>query len=186
MVSLFAISIKVVREYQRLVVFFLGRFQTVKKPGLRLIIPGIQQAVRVDLRVITMDVPSQDVISKDNVTIRVNAVLYFRVVEPEKAIIQVEDYFNATSQLAQTTLRSVLGQHELDEMLSEREKVNADLQEIIEPTVGAAHDQPLCRPFINGHQINCLKRDNDEQCGRARSHILAGAKPVPEGWPATG
>lgn len=132
LISLFAISIKVVREYQRLVVFFLGRFQTVKKPGLRLIIPGIQQAVRVDLRVVTMDVPSQDVISKDNVTIRVNAVLYFRVVEPEKAIIQVEDYLNATSQLAQTTLRSVLGQHELDEMLSEREKVNADLQEIID------------------------------------------------------
>lgn len=132
LIGLFALSVRVVREYQRLVVFFLGRFQTVKKPGLRLIIPGIQQAVRVDLRVITMDVPSQDVISRDNVTVRVNAVLYFRVVDPEKAIIQVEDYYNATSQLAQTTLRSVLGQHELDEMLSEREKMNADLQEIID------------------------------------------------------
>ena len=126
------LSLKIVPEYQRLVVFFLGRFQTVKKPGLRIIVPGIQQAVRVDLRVITMDVPSQDVISRDNVTVRVNAVLYFRVVEPEKAIIQVEDYLNATSQLAQTTLRSVLGQHELDEMLAEREKMNADLQEIID------------------------------------------------------
>jgi regulator of protease activity HflC (stomatin/prohibitin superfamily) len=126
------ISLKIVPEYQRLVVFFLGRYQGVKKPGLRIVIPGIQQAVRVDLRVITMDVPSQDVISRDNVTVRVNAVLYFRVVEPEKAIIQVEDYLNATSQLAQTTLRSVLGQHELDEMLAEREKVNADLQEIID------------------------------------------------------
>ena len=125
-------SLKIVPEYQRLVVFFLGRFQAVKKPGLRIIIPGIQQAVRVDLRVITMDVPSQDVISRDNVTVRVNAVLYFRVVDPEKAIIQVEDYLNATSQLAQTTLRSVLGQHELDEMLAEREKMNADLQEIID------------------------------------------------------
>ena len=126
------LSLKIVPEYQRLVVFFLGRFQGVKKPGLRIVIPGIQQAVRVDLRVITMDVPSQDVISRDNVTVRVNAVLYFRVVDPEKAIIHVEHYYNATSQLAQTTLRSVLGQHELDEMLSEREKMNADLQEIID------------------------------------------------------
>jgi len=126
------LSLRIVAEYQRLVVFFLGRFQVVKKPGLRIVVPGIQQAVRVDLRIITMDVPSQDVISRDNVTVRVNAVLYFRVVDPEKAIIQVEDYFNATSQLAQTTLRSVLGPHELDEMLTEREKMNADLQEIID------------------------------------------------------
>jgi len=131
-IALLALSLKVVAEYERLVVFFLGRFQVVKKPGLRIIIPGIQQAARVDLRVITMDVPSQDVISKDNVTVRVNAVLYFRVVDPEKAIIQVENYYSAISQLAQTTLRSVLGQHELDEMLSEREKMNADLQEIID------------------------------------------------------
>jgi len=126
------LSLKIVPEYQRLVVFFLGRFQTVKKPGLRIVVPGIQQAFRVDLRVITMDVPAQDVISRDNVTVRVNAVLYFRVVDPEKAIIQVEDYLNATSQLAQTTLRSVLGQHELDEMLAEREKMNATLQKIID------------------------------------------------------
>ncbi len=126
------LSLRIVPEYQRLVVFFLGRFQAVKKPGLRIVVPGIQQAIRVDLRVITMDVPSQDVISRDNVTVRVNAVLYFRVVDPEKAIIQVEDYLNATSQLSQTTLRSVLGQHELDEMLAEREKMNADLQAIID------------------------------------------------------
>ncbi len=131
-VGLLAISFKIVPEYQRLVVFFLGRFQTIKMPGLRLIIPGIQQMVRVDLRVITMDVPSQDVISRDNVTVKVNAVLYFRVVDPEKAIIQVEDYYNAISQLAQTTLRSVLGQHELDEMLTERDKMNHDLQQIID------------------------------------------------------
>ncbi|MCD6532970.1 MAG: slipin family protein [Deltaproteobacteria bacterium] len=131
-IALLALSLKVVKEYERLVVFFLGRFQVVKKPGLRIIIPGIQQAARVDLRVITMDVPGQDVISRDNVTVRVNAVLYFRVVDPEKAIIQVENYYIAISQLAQTTLRSVLGQHELDEMLSEREKMNADLQEIID------------------------------------------------------
>lgn len=126
------LSLRIVPEYQRLVVLFLGRFQGVKKPGLRIVVPGIQQAFRVDLRVITMDVPSQDVISRDNVTVRVNAVLYFRVVDPEKAIIRVENYLNATSQLAQTTLRSVLGQHELDEMLSEREKMNATLQEIID------------------------------------------------------
>lgn len=131
------LSLKIVPEYERLVVFFLGRFQVVKKPGLRIVVPGIQQAVRVDLRVITMDVPSQDVISRDNVTVRVNAVLYFRVVDPEKAIIQVENYYNATSQLAQTTLRSVLGQHELDEMLAERDKMNADLQEIIDKQTDA-------------------------------------------------
>lgn len=131
-IGLLIFSFRIVKEYERLVVFCLGRFQIVKQPGLRLVIPGIQQAVRVDLRVITMDVPSQDVISRDNVTVRVNAVLYFRVVDAEKAIIQVEDYYNATSQLAQTTLRSILGQHELDGMLAERDKVNSALQEIID------------------------------------------------------
>lgn len=131
-VALLAFSFRIVKEYERLVVFFLGRFQVVKKPGLRLVIPGIQQAVRVDMRVITMDVPSQDVISRDNVTVRVNAVLYFRVVDAKKSIIQVEDYYDATSQLAQTTLRSILGQHELDEILAERDKVNSDLQVVID------------------------------------------------------
>ncbi|MFW5825490.1 MAG: slipin family protein [Marinobacter sp.] len=125
-------AIRILPEYQRGVVFFLGRFQGVKGPGLIIIIPGIQQMVRVDLRVITLDVPSQDVISKDNVTVRVNAVLYFRVVDPEKAILKVEDFGSATSQLSQTTLRSVLGKHDLDEMLSERDKLNADIQEIID------------------------------------------------------
>ena len=132
LVGLIALSFKIVTEYERLVVLFLGRFQAVKEPGLRIVVPGIQRAFRVDLRVVTMDIPPQDVISRDNVTVRVNAVLYFRVVEPKKAIIQVEDYLTATNQLAQTTLRSVLGQHELDEMLSEREKLNADIQEIID------------------------------------------------------
>jgi len=136
-VGFIVLTFKIVPEYQRLVVFFLGRFQEVKKPGLRIVIPGIQQAVRVDLRVIVMDIPSQDVISKDNVTVRVNAVLYFRVIDPEKAIIQVEDYLNATSQLAQTTLRSVLGQHDLDEMLMARDKMNHDLQEIIDKQTDA-------------------------------------------------
>lgn len=125
-------SIRVVPEYQRGVVFFLGRFQAVKGPGLIFVIPAIQQMVRVDLRVITMDVPSQDVISRDNVTVKVNAVVYFRVLDAEKAIIQVENFYMATSQLAQTTLRSVLGKHELDEMLAERDRLNADIQEILD------------------------------------------------------
>jgi len=110
-------AIKILREYERGVVFLLGRFWKVKGPGLIIVIPVIQQMVRVDLRTVVMDVPSQDVISKDNVSVKVNAVLYFRVVDPEKAIIQVENFYMATSQLAQTTLRSVLGQHDLDDML---------------------------------------------------------------------
>ena len=135
--GLVAISFRIVAEYERLVVLFLGRFQAVKKPGLRIVIPGIQRAFRVDLRVVTLDIPPQDVISKDNVTVRVNAVLYFRVVDPERAIIQVENFLNATNQLAQTTLRSVLGQHELDEMLSEREKLNDNIQKIIDKRADA-------------------------------------------------
>lgn len=129
---LLASAFKVFREYERGVVFMLGRFWKVKGPGLVIIIPVLQQVVRVDMRTVVMDVPSQDVISRDNVSVRVNAVLYFRVVEPTKAVIQVENYFEATSQLAQTTLRSVLGQHELDEMLAEREKLNADVQKILD------------------------------------------------------
>ncbi len=128
---------RVLPEYERAVVFFLGRFQAVKGPGLIIVIPFIQQIVRVDLRVITMDVPEQDVISQDNVTVRVNAVLYFRVVDPERAIIQVENYYLATSQLAQTTLRAVLGKHDLDEMLSERDKLNADIQRILDDATDA-------------------------------------------------
>ena len=125
-------TIKILREYQRGVIFTLGRFTAVKGPGLIIVIPVVQQMVRVDLRVITMDVPSQDVISRDNVSVKVNAVLYFRVMAPDKAIIQVERYLEATSQLAQTTLRAVLGKHELDDMLSEREKLNADVQQILD------------------------------------------------------
>ena len=133
LVVLFLFSaIKILKEYERGVIFFLGRFQRVKGPGLIIVIPGIQQIVRVDLRVIVMDVPTQDVISRDNVSVKVNAVVYFRIVDPEKAIIQVANVFEATSQLSQTTLRSVLGQHELDEMLSERDKLNADIQVILD------------------------------------------------------
>ena len=132
-----AASIKILREYQRGVIFLLGRFWKVKGPGLIIVIPGIQQMVRVDLRVIVMDIPSQDVISRDNVSVKVNAVVYFRVIDPEKAIIQVEDFFMAVSQLAQTTLRSVLGQHELDEMLAERDKMNSDIQSILDQQTDA-------------------------------------------------
>lgn len=129
--------LNVLREYERGVVFLLGRFQRVKGPGLIIIIPGIQQMERVDLRTIVMDVPSQDVISRDNVSVKVNAVIYFRVIDPERAIIQVENFQLATSQLAQTTLRSVLGQHELDEMLAEREKLNLDVQKILDEQTDA-------------------------------------------------
>lgn len=130
-------AIKVLREYQRGVIFTLGRFTSVKGPGLIFVIPVIQQMVRVDLRIVTMDVPGQDVISRDNVSVKVNAVVYFRVMQPDKAIIQVERYLEATSQLAQTTLRAVLGKHELDEMLSEREKLNADVQQILDAQTDA-------------------------------------------------
>ena len=125
-------AIKVLREYERGVVFSLGRFTSVKGPGLILLLPVIQQMVRVDLRVAVLDVPSQDVISKDNVSVKVNAVVYYRVVDPEKSVIQVQNVHQATSELAQTTLRSVLGKHELDELLSERDKLNNDIQEILD------------------------------------------------------
>jgi len=125
-------TIKILKEYERGVIFFLGRFYTVKGPGLIILIPFIQTMTKVDLRVIVMDVPTQDVISRDNVSVKVNAVIYFRIVDPEKAIIQVANVFEATSQLAQTTLRSVLGQHELDDMLSERDKLNEDIQAILD------------------------------------------------------
>jgi regulator of protease activity HflC (stomatin/prohibitin superfamily) len=130
-------AIKILREYERGVIFTLGRFTGVKGPGLILLIPFVQQMVRIDLRTLVLDVPTQDVISRDNVSVRVNAVIYFRVIDPEKATIQVEDYMAATSQLAQTTLRSVLGKHELDEMLAERDKLNADIQEILDAQTDA-------------------------------------------------
>jgi len=136
-IAFFVAAVRILREYERGVVFLLGRFWRVKGPGFFLIIPGIQQMVRVDLRTIVMDVPTQDVISRDNVSVKVNAVVYFRVVQPDKAIIQVEDFYMATSQLAQTTLRSVLGQHELDEMLAERERLNADVRNILDQQTDA-------------------------------------------------
>ena len=125
-------AIRVMREYQRAVVFTFGRFTGVKGPGLFLLVPYAQQMVRVDLRVVVLDVPSQDVISRDNVSVKVNAVLYYRVVDADKAVIRIENFQQATSQLAQTTLRSVLGKHNLDEMLAERDQLNADIQEILD------------------------------------------------------
>ena len=130
-------SVRVLREYDRGIIFLLGRFWKVKGPGLILVIPIVQQMVKVDLRTRVLDVPQQDVISRDNVSVKVNAVIYYRVIDPEKSVIQVEDYSGATSQLAQTTLRSVLGQHELDEMLAEREKLNIDIQRILDEQTAA-------------------------------------------------
>lgn len=130
-------SVKILKEYERGVILLLGRFWRVKGPGLVMVVPILQQMFRIELRTIVMDVPPQDVISRDNVSVKVNAVVYFRVVDPQKAVIQVENYFEATSQLAQTTLRSVLGQHDLDEMLAEREKLNADIQKILDEQTDA-------------------------------------------------
>lgn len=130
-------ALRILREYERGVVFQLGRFWKVKGPGLVLVIPAIQQMVRIDLRTIVLDVPPQDVISRDNVSVKVNAVVYFRVLDPQKAIIQVENYLAATSQLAQTTLRAVLGKHELDEMLAERERLNLDIQQVLDAQTDA-------------------------------------------------
>jgi len=130
-------AIRILREYERGVVFTLGRFWRVKGPGLIILIPVVQQMVKVDLRTIVMDVPPQDVISRDNVSVKVNAVVYFRVIDPQRAIIQVEDFYSATSQLAQTTLRSVLGKHELDEMLAERDKLNTDIQKLLDASTDA-------------------------------------------------
>lgn len=135
--ALVASSFRILREYERGVVFMLGRFWRVKGPGLIIIIPGVQKMVRVDLRTVVFDVPSQDVISRDNVSVKVNAVVYFRVVDPAKSILQVQDFMNATSQLAQTTLRAVLGKHELDEMLAERETLNADIQQALDAQTDA-------------------------------------------------
>ena len=138
LVAIFAVlaflasAVRIFREYERGVVFTLGRFWQVKGPGLVIIIPAVQQVVRVDLRTVVLEVPTQDVISRDNVSVKVSAVVYFRIIDPQKAIIQVEDYLNATSQLAQTMLRSVLGKHSLDDMLAEREKLNQDIRESLD------------------------------------------------------
>jgi regulator of protease activity HflC (stomatin/prohibitin superfamily) len=137
LVVLMVLSFRVLREYERAVVFMLGRFWKVKGPGFFLLIPAVQQMVRIDLRTVVMDVPPQDVITRDNVSVKVNAVVYFRIVDPAKAVIQVEKYYQATSQLAQTTLRAVLGKHDLDDLLSAREKLNLDIQQVLDAQTNA-------------------------------------------------
>jgi regulator of protease activity HflC (stomatin/prohibitin superfamily) len=172
-----AAAIRILPEYERGVVFFLGRFQAVKGPGLIIIIPVIQQIVRVDLRVVTMDVPEQDLITRDNVTVRVNAVLYFKVVDPERAIIQVEEFQVATSQLAQTTLRSVLGQHDLDELLSERERLNQDIQQILDEQTDAwgikVTNVEIKHVDLNENMIRAIARQAEAERNRRAKVIHA-------------
>lgn len=170
-------SLRVLREYQRGVVFQLGRFWKVKGPGLVLVIPGIQQMVRVDLRIVTMDVEPQDVISRDNVSVKVNAVVFFRVVDPQKAIIQVEDYLMATSQIAQTTLRVVLGKHELDEMLAERERLNLDVQKILDAQTDAwgikVTNVEIKHIDLNESMVRAIARQAEAERERRAKVILA-------------
>ena len=148
LIGLALYTFRILREYERGVIFFLGRFHSVKGPGLIIVIPGIQQIERVDLRTKVYDVPAQDVISRDNVSVKVSAVIYFRVIDAEKSIINVEDFFEATSQLAQTTLRSILGQHELDEMLAQRDKLNEGIQKLLDEQTeawGCSHCSPTAQ-----------------------------------------
>ena len=176
-VLFFASAFRVLREYERGVVFLLGRFWKVKGPGFIIIVPLIQQMVRVDLRTIVMDVPSQDVISRDNVSVKVNAVVYFRVIEPDKAIIQVENYYDATSQLAQTTLRSVLGQHELDEMLAERDRLNADIQSILDQQTDVwgikVNNVEIKHVDLDESMIRAIARQAEEERSRRAKGIHA-------------
>jgi regulator of protease activity HflC (stomatin/prohibitin superfamily) len=170
-------AIKILREYERGVVFLLGRFWKVKGPGLVIIIPFIQQMVRVDLRTVVLDVPTQDVISRDNVSVKVNAVVYFRVLDPEKAIIQVENFMQATSELAQTTLRSVLGQHELDEMLAERERLNDDIRAILDQQTDAwgikVSNVELKHVDLDESMVRAIARQAEEERSRRAKVIHA-------------
>ncbi len=171
------VSIRILREYERGVIFTLGRFTGVKGPGLIIVVPLVQQMVRVDLRTVVMDVPSQDVISRDNVSVKVNAVVYFRVIDPERAVLQVEDYFGATSQLAQTTLRSVLGQHELDEMLAERERLNADIQDALDEQTAAwgikVSNVEIKQVDLDENMIRAIARQAEEERSRRAKVIHA-------------
>jgi regulator of protease activity HflC (stomatin/prohibitin superfamily) len=170
-------SFRVLREYERGVIFQLGRFWKVKGPGLVIVIPAIQQMVKVDLRTVTMDVPPQDVISRDNVSVKVSAVIYFRVVDPERAIIQVENFLVATSQLAQTTLRSVLGKHELDQMLAERDKLNIDIQHVLDQQTDAwgikVANVEIKQVDLNETMIRAIARQAEAERERRSKVILA-------------
>ncbi len=176
-VVLVAASLRILREYERGVVFLLGRFQAVKGPGLIVVVPGIQQMVRVDLRTLVLDVPSQDVISRDNVSVKVNAVVYFRVLDPQRAIIQVANYLEATSQLAQTTLRSVLGKHELDEMLAEREKLNLDIQTVLDQQTDAwgikVANVEIKHVDLNESMVRAIAQQAEAECARRAKVIHA-------------
>jgi len=179
--------IKVLREYERGVIFTLGRFYKVKGPGLIILIPLIQQMVRVDLRTIVMDVPTQNVISFDNVSVKVNAVIYYRVVDPQKAIINVERFMDATSQLAQTTLRSVLGKHELDEMLAERDELNEDIQEILDRQTDAwgvkVANVEIKHVDLDESMIRAIaKQAEAERTRRARSSMPRASNRLPRSW----
>jgi len=180
LVAVFFYSVRILREYERGVVFQLGRFWRVKGPGLVIVIPGLQQMVKVSMRTVTMDVPSQDVISRDNVSVKVNAVLYFRVVDPQKAIIQVENYLVATSQLAQTTLRAVLGKHELDEMLAEREKLNSDIQRTLDQQTDAwgikVSVVEIKQIDLNETMVRAIARQAEAERERRSKIILAEAE----------
>ena len=170
-------AFKILREYERGVIFALGRFWRVKGPGLIVLIPGVQQMVRMDLRTRVLDVPPQDVISRDNVSMKVNAVVYYRIVDPEKAVIQVADYNMATSQLAQTTLRSVLGQHELDEMLAAREKLNADIRRILDEQTDAwgikVSNVEIKQVDLNESMVRAIARQAEAERERRAKVILS-------------
>lgn len=175
-------ALRILREYERGVVFQLGRFWKVKGPGLVLVIPAIQQMVRIDLRTIVLDVPPQDVISRDNVSVKVNAVVYFRVLDPQKAIIQVENYLAATSQLAQTTLRAVLGKHELDEMLAERERLNLDIQQVLDAQTDAwgikVANVEIKHVDLNESMVRAIARQAEAERERRAKVIHAEGEPA--------
>jgi regulator of protease activity HflC (stomatin/prohibitin superfamily) len=174
---IFAAAIKILREYERAVVFTLGRYTGTKGPGLVLLVPFVQQMVRVDLRIVVDEVPSQDVISRDNVSVKVSAVIYFRVVDAERAVIRVNAYKEATSQLAQTTLRSVLGKHDLDEMLSERDKLNADIQDVLDKQTDAwgikVSNVEIKRIDLDDSMIRAIARQAEAERSRRAKIINA-------------
>ena len=176
-VLILASAIKILREYERAVVFTLGRFTGTKGPGLVLLVPFVQQMVRVDLRIVVDEVPSQDVISRDNVSVRVSAVIYFRVVDAERAVIRVNAYKEATSQLAQTTLRSVLGKHELDEMLAGRDKLNADIQDVLDKQTDAwgikVSNVEIKRIDLDDSMIRAIARQAEAERSRRAKIINA-------------
>lgn len=175
--ALFALAVRILREYERGVIFTLGRFTGVKGPGLILMIPVVQQMVRVDQRMAVFDVPSQDVISRDNVSVKVNAVIYFRVIDPERSVIQVENFRQATSELAQTTLRSVLGKHDLDEMLAERDRLNADIQEVLDKQTDAwgikVSNVEIKRIDLDDSMIRAIARQAEAERSRRAKIINA-------------